>query len=119
MPIIKEKEESWLWYQGVNMDDLSRSCVDIAKEVMRLLDTPGHETIDADKLIIIAAANINESGITGAMTGEIADMISRYHSRSKEFREKWNLSNQINHEGERANILGDTLNPAFMKVKEN
>ena len=117
MPIIKEKEESWLWYQGVNMDDLSRSCVDIAKEVMRLLDTPGHETIDADRLIIIAAANINESGITGAMTGEIADMISRYHSRGKEFREKWNLSNQINHEGERANILGDTLNPALLSIR--
>lgn len=109
MPIVNEKD--WNEWVEKNDDPYGKACVDVAREVMRLLDE-GHE-IDAHKLICKADDNINAGGITGFMAGCVASMVSRCHSRGEEFRKVWNgdvgkLTGQENSEG--------VLNPAILNI---
>lgn len=88
MPIIEE--ERWKTCQENNTDPYGKCCVDIAREVMRLLDTEDYKKFDANDLISIAEKNIDEEGITGYMAGAIASIVAGAHSRGKEFQRSWN-----------------------------
>ena len=112
MPIVKK--EDWQKHEKVNQDPYGKCCVDIAREVMRLLDI--RETFDCHKIIGEAEKNIGEEGITGFMAGAIASMVSQVHSRGEEFRKQWNLDNQIGNEGEKANKGKGVLNPALLNI---
>jgi hypothetical protein len=52
------------------------------------------------------------------MAGAVAMIVLHCHSRSEEFRQKWNLENQIGDEGEKANEGEGVLNPAIMVPKD-
>jgi hypothetical protein len=114
MPIIDNK--SWDKWVEKNDDPCGKCCVDVAREVMRILDDePGD--FDCHKIITQADNNIHAHGITGFMAGCVAQMVSKAHSRGEEFRRKWNLDNQCGNEGEKANESGGVLNPALMTIK--
>lgn len=112
MPI--SDPEAWKAWEDNNKDPYGGCCVNVAREVMRLLDE--RQEFDTHKLICEADDNIKAGGITGFMAGCVASMVSKCHSRGDEFRRKWNLDNQIQTEGEQANKEGGVLNPAILNI---
>jgi len=81
-------------WESNNQDAYGKCCVDVAKEVMRLLDedlTPLHEGYYPDihtthGIICKADDNISAGGITGFMAGCVAQIVISCHSRGEEFR---------------------------------
>ncbi|PWT88676.1 MAG: hypothetical protein C5B54_10235 [Acidobacteria bacterium] len=115
MPIAKP--EDFKKWEDANTDPYGKCCVDVAREVMRLLDLPEYANeIDTHAIINKADDNIDGGGITGFMAGCVAAMVSQCHSRGEEFRKTWNLANQIQHEGEKANEGTGVLNPALLNL---
>ena len=112
MPITKQEE--WDNQVKVNKSSYGKACVDVAREVMRLLDET--EDFDTHKIICQAAGNVKDGGITGFQAGCVAQIVSQCHSRGEEFRKKWNLDNQIQKEGEKANESGGILNLAILNI---
>lgn len=113
MPIIKEKE--WNECVAKNDDPYGGCAVNVAREVMRLLD---EEKGDFDAQNLVHRANDTlKAGITGFMAGCVASMVSKFHSRGEEFRRKWNKDYQIGDEGEKANESGGVLNPALLTIE--
>ncbi len=110
MPIIKK--EDWEKKEETNKDPYGKCCIDVAREVMRLLDTEEYKDFDCHKIICSAEKNVGEKGITGFMAGMIAQIVSYYHSRGKEFRKKWNTHYGITEE----KAKGGMVNPAIMSV---
>lgn len=113
MPVINQ--EVWQKHVKANDDPYGKCCVDVAREVMRVLDE-GKE-FETHKIICDADKNIKAGGITGFMASAVASMVGQCHSRGEEFRKKWNLDNQIEDEGKKANESGGTLNPALLNVE--
>jgi len=114
MPIVRI--EDWEKWEKKNKDAYGKCCVDVAREVMRLLDTPEHKDFDTHKIVCLADENIKAGGITGFMAGCVAQMVSHCHSRGEEFRKQWNIDNQIKDEGENANKGKGVLNPAILHI---
>ncbi|MFH0777868.1 MAG: hypothetical protein V2A71_04470, partial [Candidatus Eisenbacteria bacterium] len=114
MPIVDTV--AWKSWEDANKDPYGGCCVNVAREVMRLLDAePGD--FDPHKIICRADDNIRAGGITGFMAGCVAGMVSKCHSRGEEFRRKWNRFNQIGTEGDEANDKGGAvLNPALLSI---
>ncbi len=110
MPIVNV--EGWKKCEQVNKDAYGKCCVDIAREVMRLLDDGAQ--IDTPKaagdLISTAEKNIGAAGITGFMAGAIANMVSHLHSRGGEFRVMWNKYFGVD-DGE------GVVNPAILMIQ--
>ena len=115
MPITNEKAlEEW---RQCNQDAYGGACVQVAERAMKILDEePGDfNTYD---LICQADKDSKTGGITGAMSGFVAKIISDCHSRGEEFRIKWNKDHQINdEEGDGANKDGGVINPAIINIK--
>ena len=89
MPISDQKK----WDDVVKLnstDGYSKCCVDVAAEVMRLLDLPENEEFDCHDLINKADDNVKAGGITGFMAGAAASMVAQCHSRGEEFKLQWN-----------------------------
>lgn len=116
MPI--SNREAWDGFVKVNKDPYSKCCVDVAREVMRVLDErPG--PFDPHGLICAADDSIKAGGITVFMAGCVAQMVFQCHSRGEEFRRGWNRETQIGTEGDEANtVAGRILNPALMNVSK-
>lgn len=111
MPITDQA--AWKSWEDANKDPYGSCCVNVTREVMRLLDAePGD--FDAHKIVCRADDNIRAGGITGFMAGCVASMVSQCHSRGEEFRKKWNKFYQIGTEGDEANDKGGVLNPALL-----
>jgi hypothetical protein len=103
--------ELWNRCVEINKDPYGKACVDVAREVMRILDE--EKEFDASKIINIADENIKAGGITGFMAGCVATMVSDLHSRGEEFRKQWNkdigsITGQENSDG--------VLNPALITL---
>lgn len=114
MPITdKEKWQSWV---DNNKDSYGKACVDVAREVMNILDED--KPFDPHRIICDADNKIDAGGITGFMAGCVAQMVSQCHSRGEEFRRAWNTQYQIKDEGDKANEEGGVLNPALLVVKQ-
>lgn len=114
MPIIDEVKW-WNWGKK-NKDPYGKCCVDVAREVMEMLDKPEYKDFDPSDIINKADANINAGGITGFMAGCVAQIVSACHSRGEEFRKKWNIKYQLQTEGEEANKGKGVLNPALLNI---
>ena len=114
MAIVDVK--SWESWVKANTDSYGKAAVDVAREVMRLLDEPDYKDFDTHKIICDADDNIEAGGITGFMAGCVASMVSKCHSRGEEFRRKWNGDNQIGNEGDKANEGDGVLNPALLNI---
>lgn len=107
-------QKKWDGYVKQNVDDYGKYCVDTTRRVMGILD----KEEDFDCHAIMCEADIDDD-LTGFMAGAIASMVSQCHSRGEEFRRKWNIFNQIQNEGERANKNGGVLNPALLNIEES
>lgn len=116
--MIKDQAK-WNEWVEKNTDPYSKACVDVAREVMRMMDEmpEGPLPVTPHDLICKADDAIKAGGLTGFMAGAVASMVSACHSRGEEFRRAWNLDTQIGAEGEAANASGGVLNPAVLVVK--
>lgn len=112
MPITNQ--DDWKEWVTSNTDPYGKTCVDVAREVMRMLDEPIylHTPIDTHKLICDADKNISAGGITGFMAGCVAQMVSKCHSRGEEFRKAWNKGYGVKED------KGGVVNPAILTIKE-
>ena len=114
MPI--SDEQSWAKCVENNDDDYGKACVDVAREVMKVLDErPG--SFDCHAIICGADKTVEAGGLTGFMAGCVAQMVSKCHSRGEEFRRQWNIDQQIHDEGEKVNEGHGVLNPALLTVE--
>lgn len=96
------KPDLWKKFEADNQDAYGKCCVDVAREVMRLLDLetgafgPNSTlALDPHSLICTADKNIGAEGITGFMAGAVAQMVSLVHSRGEEFRRAWNADHGV------------------------
>ena len=94
-------------------DGYSSCCVNIAAEVMRLLDLPENQKFECHDLINKADDNIKAGGITGFMAGAAASMVSQCHSRGEEFKRQWNKGYGVPDDAE------GTVNPAILTIDES
>lgn len=109
MPITNMKE--WKVWEGNNKDPYGKCCVDVAREVMRLLDEhPGK--FNACRIIWEADDNIKAGGITANMAGAVAAMVSECHSRGEEFRVQWNVLHGVKED------CKGVVNPAIITIGE-
>lgn len=115
MPISNTVE--WAKWVEANTDSYGSACVAVALKAMELLDNPKYAgDIDPHKLVGDADKAL-KAGITGFMSGCVAQMISVCHSRGEEFRKAWNKHCQIGNEGDKANEEGKgVLNPALLGI---
>lgn len=112
MPITNQKQ--WDSYVEKNKDAYGKACVDVARRVMELLDEKTE--FDCHGIICQADDESGAGGITGFMAGCVASMVYQCHSRGDEFRQQWNIDNQISNEGKKANEGDGVLNPALLNI---
>ncbi len=74
---------------------------------------------DCHDIICKADRNSKSGGITGFMAGCVAEMVSVCHIRGEDFRQKWNVDNQIGDEGKKANDSGGIINSALLSIDIN
>ena len=108
MPIVNE--EKWNTWVDKNQDPYGKCCVDVAREVMRILDEG--KDFDVHGIICDADKKIDAGGITGFMAGCVAQMVKKCHSRGEEFNDKWNESYGVSKE----KAKGGTVNPAILTI---
>lgn len=117
MPIVDT--EGWKKCVDNNQDPYGGCCVNVAREVMRLLDERTGD-FDPHSLICEADDNIKAGGITGFMAGAVASMVSKVHSRGEEFRQRWNGTYQKDGEpGRRPKDNGGVINPAIITIRDD
>jgi hypothetical protein len=109
MPIINQ--ESLKIWEKKNTDPYGKCCIDVAKEVMKILDK--NESFDVHKIICDADKNAEAGGITGFMASFVTRIVVECHSRGDEFRKAWNkevgtITGQEESEG--------ILNPALLRI---
>lgn len=110
MPMINQAD--WDKQLKVNTDPYGSCIMNVAVEVMRLLDTPEYQEFDADKIINDADDNIKAGGITGHMAGCVAQIVAHCHSRGEEFRIKWNKNYGVDEN----KAHGGVVNPALITI---
>ena len=101
-------QEKWDSYVGKNNDPYGKACVDTARKVMEYLDK--EQNFDCHDLICRADDEVKAGGLTGFMAGTVASMVSQFHSRGQEFKEKWN-------KGYGSNEKEGVINPALITIK--
>jgi len=98
--------QTWV---DANKDPYGKICVDVAREVIRLLDTPAYAEFSPHDILCDAEENIGESGMSGFQAGAIAGMVTECSERGEEFKEKWNHQfDEKPHEG--------AINPAILTI---
>ena len=113
MPITNEA--GWKQCEDSNKDGYGGACVDVAREVMHLLDErPG--PFDPNDIISEADDALGTGGITGFMAGCEAQMVAVYHSRGEEFRRAWNRKYQTPEQAEQSDASGGIVNPAILTL---
>lgn len=87
---MKLHPEEWQKEIADTKDDpYTSAIVRVAEKVMDLMEAKGDEPFDAHELMLQANKELDE-GITGNMSGFIAYLVSKYHSRGDEFKSSWN-----------------------------
>jgi len=110
MPITNAVE--WNKAVEVNSKPYGKACIDVAREVMRLLDERDG-AIDCHALISEADKATYAGGITGFMAGCVAQMVGAWHSRGDEFRQAWNKGYGV----DEIKAKGGTVNPAIVTIE--
>lgn len=117
MPITNIKK--WNEIVAKNQDPYSKACVDVARRAMQILDEEQDKPVvggyddpmSTHKIICRADDESGAGGITGAMAGFVAHMVSGLHSRGHEFRLQWNKQHGVDDEKETR-----VVNPAIMTI---
>ena len=110
--MIKNKK-LWKDYVDKNKDFYSKAVVNVAREVMRLLDDRKHKDFDANNIITEADKNIViGGGITGFQAGCVAQIVAQCHSKGNEFRKKWNKHYGVDED----KAKGGVVNPAIITL---
>lgn len=107
---IKDKALWEKWIKN-NQDEYGKCIIDLSREVMQLLDNI--EEFDSEDLILKADRDM-KAGITGFMTGAIANVVVSCHSRGEEFRKSWN--HKIGSATGQQDSKG-VLNPAVLNIR--
>jgi len=102
------KQNDWNKWVANNQDPYGKACIDVAREVMNVLDKD--EPFDPHQIINDADKQVKAGGITGFMAGMVAQIVGHCHSRGEEFRTKWN-------ESYGAKDVKGTVNPAILHIK--
>lgn len=108
MPVVNA--EKWDSYVSKNNDPYGKCCVDVARQVMKVLDE--NDDFDTNEIICKADDEVGGGGITGFMAGAVATMVGQCHSRGEEFRKKWNKSYGVK------DTAKGTVNPAIITIKK-
>lgn len=114
---MKNKKD-WNTWVKKNTDPYGKACVDVARQVMKLLDedqTPLHNGYHPDihtahGLVCKADEDIKAGGISGSMGGCVAEMVTKCHERGEEFRKS--------HNGEKYKGKG-VVNHALLTIETN
>ncbi len=111
MPIINQID----WDNQVknNDDPYGKACVDVARRVMEILDGDNPQGVLDTHALICRADKEAAGGITGFMSGCVAQMVAHCHSRGNEFRMAFNGEHGISEK----EAGGSIINPALMTVK--
>jgi len=108
MPITNQA--LWENQEKINQDPYGRCCINVARKVMRLLDTDEYKEINTHKIIREADKNVNgRCELTGFMAGCVAELVGWCHSRGQEFRIAWNKSYGVDED----KAKGGIVNPAI------
>jgi len=107
MPITNAK--LWREYEAKNTDPYGKCCVNVAREVMRLIDKDANGKLDAYTLINKADDNIKAGGITGFMASCAAKMVWSCHSRGDEFRLAWNGDHGVPEDKAKGGIVNSAI----------
>jgi len=108
-------EDEWNNTVEINSKDgYGTACVNVARRVMEILDE--NKEFDTHKIICQADDDTKAGGITGFMSGCVAQMVSKHSDRGEEFMRKWNGDTQIGDEGDKASEKGAVLNPALLNI---
>jgi len=107
-------EDEWNDTVEKNSDPYGKCCVDVARRVMEVLGKG--EEFDPHNIICQADTDTKAGGITGFMSGCVAQMVTRHSERGDEFMRKWNGDVQIGNEGDKASEKGAVLNPALLNI---
>jgi hypothetical protein len=105
-----KNQKAWDEWVTKNTDPYGKACVDVAREVMRILDEG--KDFDCHKIIDDADDKIQAGGLTGFMAGCVAQMVKVCHSRGDEFNDKWNEYYGVSKE----KAKGGTVNPAILTI---
>jgi hypothetical protein len=108
MPITNQAE--WDKWVASNTDPYGKACVDVAREVMNILDRG--KSFDPHQIVCDADNAVKAGGITGFMAGAVAQMVSTCHSRGNEFKKAWN------HQYDKENERDGVINPAIIEFGE-
>ena len=94
-----KNQEAWDKHVSGNDDPYGKACVDVAREVMNMLDEEdapplvngyAKDNTTAFGLICLADEKAKAGGITGFMAGCVAQMVVQCHERGEEFRKSHN-----------------------------
>jgi hypothetical protein len=81
----------WENLEKNNTDSYGKACIDVARELMKILDTiPKNLICNPHDFILQAQENVNVN-ISGAMTCIVVQIIRDVHSRGFEFAQTWNF----------------------------
>jgi hypothetical protein len=83
----------WNEWQEKNKHSYGRECIEVAGEVMRLLDEEGMS--DTHALVRRAGRNVGAGELSPYMAGFVHEIVSRCHSRGYEFAHRWGSDRQI------------------------
>ena len=113
--MIKNKK-LWEDYVDKNKHFYSKAIVDVAREVMRLLDDRKHKDFNVNTIIGEADKNIvTGGGMTVFQAGCVAQIVTRCHSKGNEFRDKWNKHYGV----DKDKAKGGVVNPAIITIKSS
>lgn len=92
MPITDVTQ--WDKWVRTNQHPYGKECVDLAMEVMHLLDQANGE-FDTHALVLKARDNLATTGLDGHMAAAAAEIVSACHSRGQEFEHRWNADHAL------------------------
>ena len=110
----------WDEYVEKNQDHYGKGCVDTARRVMELLDTPSglwglaSDSLDIHALIDRASEEAGASGLTGFMAGCVAHMVTTCHEHGEAFKKLWNKAHAMTPEDENREGV---INPALLTIE--
>ena len=113
--LVKEKlQKEWQACWDKNQkDNYSKAAITVCKRVLELVsELDISQPINAKDLIIQANRELNGE-ITGAMAGLIANTVSRFSPRGKEFKKSWNCAYGVQEKE------SGVVNPAIVTVYTN
>lgn len=79
-------QKRWDNYVRLNTDPYGKTCIDVARRVMEILDK--EKDFDYHEVICRADKEVKAGGITGFMAGMVCNIVINCHERGEEFKKQ-------------------------------